>query len=121
VNKSGFTLTVESTIAILFLILIISALDMNFDKPKKLLDDLYILQKQHDLLKYWLKEGIFNIEKMSEEFELAFPANCGAIKVNNTEILLNNEFCGNSDGTLTESAELIGLKMKTKLAVTVYQ
>lgn len=120
-NNQAFNFSLESALCILFLAIVCSsAANFSFERPSKMLDDLYVLQKQHDILKYWLKKGNFDLQMMSEEFAFAFPSTCGDIKVNGKSIQVNDKFCWNPKNAITESAELIG-KKTVRIELTVYR
>lgn len=76
----------SSTEAILSLLTLLAVL-LSVGEPREpSLENLYILQKEHDLLKVWAKKGIPPMEEMVADFEFVFPGKSGEIKVNETMI-----------------------------------
>lgn len=50
--------------------------------PAKSLSDLYVLQKENDLLKIWVKEAKFEIQEMEKDFLFSFPGRHGFVSIN---------------------------------------
>ena len=49
--------------------------------PAKSLSDLYVLQKENDLLKIWVKEAKFEIPEMEKDFLFVFPDSRGFVSI----------------------------------------
>lgn len=121
VNNYGFTFSFEALLATFFIIMVLIFADYSpRTEANQLLDELYIMQKEHDLLKYWLKAENLNINQMADNFKMIFPENCGFIYINQKETAVNDKFCIERNEKITEDAELFWADEKMAIGVTVY-
>ena len=76
--RKGFYLSLEAGISLLILVFIlVAAIGVGNNTDLK---ELYILQKENDLLKMWAKEGISE-KGMVSDFEFAFSGSCGFLEI----------------------------------------
>ncbi len=77
-NKGAYS-SVEAILSLLILLAVFLSAPAT-QEPS--LERLYLLQKEHDLLKLWAKRGIPSRDEMIADFEFAFPGKSGEIRVN---------------------------------------
>ena len=56
-------------------------------------NEIYILQKENDLLKVWFVGGLDSEWEMSSDFQFAFPNNCKILEVNGIRIFISEMEC----------------------------
>ena len=114
-NDSGAYASVE---ALLSLFTLLGAALLTPESSAPSMQELYILQKEHDLLKVWAKKGVPPIEEMINDFELAFPKKSGEISVNGRTVKI-----GKDRGEKAVSSEMLfvepGMK-KTRVSLRVF-
>lgn len=86
-RNRGLYLSFECLFSLLILIMIITT-PINFGRES--LEEIYVLQKQHDLIKVWIKERDFSENTLRSDFEFVFPGKSGIIKLGEREIEIGN-------------------------------
>jgi hypothetical protein len=84
VNK-GFVFSLEGIIALFLLLIVIISFG---HVEKKSLIELFTIQKEHDLLKIWAKQGIPTEKEIIEDFTFVFPGKNGRVVIEEKEIIL---------------------------------
>ena len=84
-RSSGLYLSLE---AIFSLIILISLLVIPTQLREQNLDELYIMQKQNDLLKIWVRERNFEEANLKSDFLFVFPNQKGLIEFGNKKIVI---------------------------------
>jgi len=82
-NEKGFSFTLEALISFSVLILILT---VPVQKEKSDLEKIYSIQKEHDLIKVWIKEKNFEEKILKEDFRKMFPFQKGKIEVEGKKI-----------------------------------
>ncbi|MEW6294801.1 MAG: hypothetical protein AB1467_00715 [Candidatus Diapherotrites archaeon] len=54
-------------------------------------DELVLVQKEHDLIKVWVKERNFSKEEIEKDFLQNFPSNAGLIEFEGRKIFVNSK------------------------------
>jgi hypothetical protein len=115
VNGSGAYFSIEALLSLF--ILLAAALLMPGPRAPSM-QELHLLQKEHDLLKVWAKKGVPPIEEMANDFELAFPKKSGEISVNGRTVKI-----GKTGGEKAVSSEMLffdsGME-KTRVSLRVF-
>ncbi len=87
--ERGFHLTVEAFLSLLFFgALVYAVLSPQGESPG--LSELYVLQKEHDLLRAWMREKNFSLQEMASDTEFAFPQQGWELEVNGEKISRGN-------------------------------
>ena len=120
-NNSGFSYAAEALIATIFLAIIIA----NFNSSakidsNKMLDELYLLQKEHDLLKIWIRADELKMGEITSDFNFMFSKNCGLIEIDDVKIWVNKEFFNEKQEAISAEANFYGKNKETKIMITVY-
>lgn len=89
-SERGFYLTLEAVISFIILVMIVIAAG-NVSNSKN--NEIYILQKENDLLKVWFVDGLDSELEMVSDFEFAFPNNCKILEVNSIRIFASEMKC----------------------------
>ena len=111
----GIYLSFEAILSMLILVSLLIVLQGNDFNEGKKLDDLYIIQKSHDLIKVASIKGNFNEEELAEDFEFVFNGMSGEVILNGNELLVNEK---SSEAIVVEAAffkpnlERIDVKVK---------
>ena len=84
----GIYLSVE---AILSLLILAALLAVAAPAEKESMQELYIFQKENDLLKIWARDGLPPAEEMVSDFEFAFPQASGAIEIDGEAIEIGEQ------------------------------
>ena len=86
--------------------------------------ELYLFQKENDLIKIWGIEGEFNIDEMVSDFEFVFPEKGGAIEIGGNKIAIGPD-TGNgavSSEAVSSTAYFYNYSMeRIKITVTVFK
>ncbi len=77
----------EATVSLLFAGMIFLSITTIQKGKENALDELFVLQKEHDLFKAWMKENKFSKEEMVEDIEFVFPRMEWELEINNEKIL----------------------------------
>ncbi len=113
-NKKAFIYSFEAllslTILINFLLLISTPINVSFNS-------IYLLQKQHDLLKVWSYSKTFNANELIEDFKFVFPQNNGKIVLNNS--ILWNAF-NDEKNSITSTANIFSEGQFYVIELTVF-
>jgi hypothetical protein len=88
VKCRGISPSIEAALSLLVLTAVILSTP-NAESPG--LQDLLILQKEHDLMRIWAREGIPEINEMKSDFKFAFGNKGGKIEVNGRVVLIGPE------------------------------
>ena len=83
-NRKAFFLSIEAGISLLVLALVIIA---PFGQQQPDLDELHLLQKEHDLLLLWARERA-GAEQVQKDFSFVFPSLSGEAQLNGEKIKL---------------------------------
>ncbi len=75
----GFTFTLEALISLMLLVMIIS---IPIEENKNDLEKIYVLQKENDLIKVWIKTKNFDEKELEKDFKKMFPFQKGEIIIN---------------------------------------
>lgn len=111
----GFYLSLEACVSLILLIIAILAV-AGVD-PDTNLKEIYILQKENDLLKIWSRKCTFSESEIISDFNFAFPESCGKIEVDGI-IISNNNCAGNS---ISSSAYFFDADLNPrKITLTVF-
>lgn len=84
-DSRGFYLAIEALVSMALLAMILALpIEANANDYR----ELYILQKQSDLLKVWMAQGSLELdsEKMVSDFEFIFPGHAGILDIDGSEI-----------------------------------
>ncbi len=84
-NSCGLHLSLE---AIFSLIILISLLVIPIQLREQNLDELYIMQKQNDLLKVWIRGRNLSKENLKSDFLFVFPNQKGLIEFSGEKIVI---------------------------------
>ena len=87
----GFYLSLEAAVSFIVLVMIVIAAG-NISNSKN--NEIYILQKENDLLKVWFADGLDSELEMVNDFQFAFPNNCKILEVNGIRIFTSEMKCG---------------------------
>lgn len=90
VNSKGFYLTLEAMISFIVLVMIVIAAG-NISNSKN--NEIYILQKENDLLKIWFVNGLDSELEIISDFEFAFPNNCKSLEINGIRMFSSEMKC----------------------------
>jgi len=93
VNEKAIVFSLEATISLLALLVIVSITPV-FEGEG--MTELLLLQKENDLLKVWAKQGIPEKNKMIQDFLFVFPGQRGKIVVNEREIFIGEKKQGSN-------------------------
>lgn len=114
-RNNGFYASMEALLSLLLL----AAMLLTVREAKgPSLENLYILQKENDLLKLWAKEGIPAGEEMTGDFELAFPGRGGEIRVNDIIIPIGDS---SKEAVSSEILFIDSHLNKTKVVLAVFK
>lgn len=80
-------LTMEALLSLILLVFLITVPMQGKDSGEKL-GDLYIIQKEHDLMKVWFLEGNFSTDVLVRDFEFVFPGKSGFVEVNGGKVFV---------------------------------
>lgn len=83
-------LTIESLLSLILLVIVIAVPIPERNDGKKL-DELYIIQKEHDLLKIWFSEEGLEENEMINDFMFVFSEKNGKIIINGVEFPIGKE------------------------------
>lgn len=89
-SERGFYLTLEAVISFIILVMIVIAAG-NVSNSKN--NEIYIMQKENDLLKVWFVDGLDSELEMVSDFEFAFPNNCKILEINGMIIFTSKMKC----------------------------
>lgn len=115
-NAKGLYASVEAMLSLLLLVAVLLSIQET-EEPS--LENLYLLQKENDLLKLWVKNGIPPKEEMVADFALVFPGKSGEIRVNESIISV-----GNYKGNEAMASEILFIDSqlnKTRVALLVFK
>lgn len=98
-GNKGLVFTCEALLALLFFCFLF--LSLNFQIPESSLQELYLLQKSHDLLSVWGLERNFSEKELLSDIKLVFPDNCVVLQIDGK--ILNN--CKKTESFFTTSRE----------------
>ena len=87
-KSNAFYLSSEAMLSLLVLVAVVSAAET---RESDGFENLYIMQKQHDLLKIWAKKKIPMLQEMASDFMFAFPQKSGAVGVNGVWVELGEQ------------------------------
>ncbi len=82
-NEKGFSFTLEALISFSVLLLILT---IPVQKEKSDLEKIYSIQKEHDLIKIWIKTKNFEEKNLKEDFKKMFPFQKGEIEIKGKKI-----------------------------------
>jgi hypothetical protein len=88
VNYKGISPSLEAALSLLVLVAIILSTP-SAESPG--LQNLLILQKEHDLMRIWARGGLPEIEEMASDFKFAFGNRSGKINVNGRVVSIGPE------------------------------
>jgi len=88
IKEKGFNFTLEALISLMILIAVIS---VPIEKNSADLEKIYVLQKENDLIKVWIKTKKFDEKEMKEDFKKMFLFQKGEIIVKEKKIEINGE------------------------------
>ena len=71
--------------------ILIAVLSVPIEKNPANLEKIYVLQKENDLIKVWVKTKKFDEKEMQEDFKKMFPFQKGEITVKGKKIEINGE------------------------------
>jgi len=91
--QRGFHLAMEALVALLFIGAISVAILSVRGKGESYLDELYILQKEHDLFRAWIREKNLSPGQMAMDVNFLFPGSGWELEVNG-EIISNGKRTG---------------------------
>ncbi|MFH1663681.1 MAG: hypothetical protein ABH986_02645 [archaeon] len=97
VKEKGFSFTFEAALSMIILVIIISIPVQS--EPGKL-EKIYVLQKENDLIKVWVKEKEFNENEMKKDFREMFLSEKGEITVEGKKIGID----GKTGNTIIKSS-----------------
>lgn len=80
--ERGIHLSVEALLSVCVLLSILFLLG-NLDTGESEFSGFYIMQKQHDLLKVWMREGKFDFYSMEKDVRFLFPESCYELVLDN--------------------------------------
>ena len=87
-KNNAFYLSFEAMLSLLVLVAVVSAIET---EENDAFENLYILQKEHDLLKIWAKKKIPMLQEMASDFMFAFPKKGGKVGVNNVWVRVGKQ------------------------------
>ena len=115
-KNNGFWASFEAMLSLLVLVAIIVSIPET-EQPS--MQNLYILQKEHDLLKVWAKQGLHPMEEMVSDTKFAFPNKSFEIRANDKA-----KRFGESSGEERVSASLLffdSKMQKTEVTLVVFK
>ena len=86
----GFYLSTDAILSLLLLSALLAA-QAPLEAADVSLRELYVLQKENDLLRLWMVEGAFNENAMQRDFAFVFPGSSGKIVIDGREILVGKK------------------------------
>ena len=89
-SNRGFYLSLEAVISFIVLVMIVIAAGSIAHSKN---NEIYILQKENDLLKVWFVDGLDSEMEMRSDFQFVFPNNCKILEVNGVMIFTSEMEC----------------------------
>lgn len=77
---------------ILSFILLVALIAFPLHRNEGKADELVLVQKEHDLIKVWVKERCFSKDEMEKDFLQNFPSNAGIIEFEGKKIFVNSTY-----------------------------
>ncbi len=96
----------EATISLVLLVTLILAFSFSTGSQKQT-SDLYIIQREHDLMKARIIERNFSPAAMTSDFQLLFPGKSGFVELNGAKAKFGAD-CNNGISTESEFSSLSG-------------
>lgn len=114
----GFFLSLESALSLILIAVLCVALISSAER-KSGAEELYIFQKENDVLRVWSAKG-FDNSALIEGFEKMFPEQNGKIEINGI-IFFEKGKIGKNEGAISSEAEFFdSLMNKTIVKITVF-
>ena len=108
-SAKGIYLSIEATLSLLLLLAVVIS-EREAQEPST--QELYIFQKENDLLKLWAKKGMPPIEEMASDFEFAFPGKSGEIGLDGELLKIGKLEYGS--GAISSEIEFFNSKLGKK-------
>lgn len=110
-------LTLEALMSLILLVFFIAVPLQGGGDVEEKLNDLYIIQKEHDLMKVWGMGEELNEEMLREDFEFVFPKKGGIVEVNGGKVFIGSFYGGGEIISSEGSVFINGIKYRVKVSV----
>jgi len=113
----GFYFSLEILITLILILMIFLMPMQNFDSE---IEDVFVVQKMHDLLLIWSKQRDFSENTLKSDFEFVFPSKSGIIETEGKKIEIN-KFGITNRNKIVEKINYIGENFEyKKIILTVF-
>jgi len=115
--SKGIFYVTEAAISLLLLSSIIIVLSAPMEqKPVEKIDELYITQRLHDVIKCRFIENNFSIWELEKDFRLLFPGKSGELKVGEAKMLIGER----GSNAIAVNAIHVSDSSKTEILVLLF-